>query len=51
MVILVVLWMTWLFSSTLRYWGARKTASRVLIVFGSFWAVFVIANVLSEPGL
>ena len=47
--IMVVLWMTWLFSSLLAYWGAPKTASRVLMVFGSFWAVFVLANLVSEP--
>ncbi len=55
MLILVILWMTWLFSSLLAYWGARKTASRVLMVFGSFWAVFVLAHIVggltgsSEP--
>lgn len=48
MIILVALWMTWLFSSLLRYWGARKTASTVLVVFGSFWAVFVLASLLGE---
>ncbi len=47
--IMVVLWMTWLFSSLLAYWGAPKTASRVLMVFGSFWAVFVLAHLVSEP--
>lgn len=46
--ILVVLWMTWLFSGLLAYWGARKTASRVLLTFGAFWAVFVIASVIGE---
>jgi hypothetical protein len=46
--ILVILWMTWLFSSMLSYWGARKTASRVLILFGSFWAVFVGAMVVGS---
>ncbi len=49
MLVLVVLWTTWLFSSLLRYWGAKKTASRVLIVFGSFWVVFVIAAIIGEP--
>jgi hypothetical protein len=55
MLILIVLWMTWLFSALLAYWGAPKTASRVLMVFGSFWAVFVLAHVVgglmdsSEP--
>lgn len=48
MLILVILWMTWLFSALLAYWGARKTASRVLLTFGSFWAVFVIASVIGE---
>ncbi len=48
MLILVILWMTWLFSALLAYWGARKTASRVLMIFGSFWAVFVIADVIGE---
>ena len=47
--IMVVMWMTWLFSALLAYWGARKTASRVLMVFGSFWAVFVLAHLVSEP--
>jgi hypothetical protein len=53
--ILVVLWMTWLFSALLAYWGAQKTASLILMVFGSFWAVFVLAHVVgwfvdpSEP--
>lgn len=46
MLILIILWTTWLFSSLLDYWGARKTASRVLIVFGSFWAVFVGAMIV-----
>lgn len=46
--ILIVLWLTWLFSALSAYWGARKTASRVLLTFGSFWAVFVIADVFGE---
>ncbi len=46
MLILVVLWTTWLFSALLSYWGARKTASVVLSVFGSFWAVFVLASII-----
>ena len=52
MLVLVILWMTWLFSALLAYWGAQKTASRVLVTFGSFWAVFVMAMIvgsLSEP--
>lgn len=48
MLILVVLWTTWLFSALLAYWGARKTASAVLNIFGSFWAVFVLASIIGE---
>jgi hypothetical protein len=44
--ILLALWTTWLFSALLDYWGARKTAARVLIAFGSFWAVFVAAHIV-----
>jgi len=53
--VLVIMWLTWLFSALLAYWGAQKTASRVLMVFGSFWAVFVLASIVggladsSEP--
>jgi len=46
MLILVILWTTYLFSALLAYWGARKTASRVLMVFGSFWAVFFLAQIV-----
>lgn len=46
--VLVVLWLTWLSSTLLTYWGARTTAGRVLLVFGSFWAVFVIATLVGE---
>jgi hypothetical protein len=48
--IMVVMWLAWMFSALLRYWGARKTASSVLIVFGSFWALFVIASLMGESG-
>ncbi|MFQ5690717.1 MAG: hypothetical protein ACE5HQ_10645 [Gemmatimonadota bacterium] len=49
MLVLVVLWLTWLFSSLLSYWGARKTASRVLLAFGAFWALFVVGGHLNDP--
>jgi hypothetical protein len=48
MLILIILWMSWLFSALLAYWGARMAASRILMTFGSFWAVFVIASILGE---
>ncbi len=51
LLVLLTLWMAWLFSSLLAYWGARRTATRVLIVFGSFWAVFAIATIISEANL
>ena len=46
LLILIILWLTWLFSALLAYWGARKTASVILSVFGSFWAVFVLASII-----
>ena len=48
MLILIILWTGWLFSALLGYWGARTAASRILMTFGSFWAVFVIASILGE---
>jgi hypothetical protein len=48
LLILAVMWTTWLFSALLDYQGAVKTASRVLAVYGSFWAVFVIADIIGE---
>lgn len=51
LLLLVVLWSSWLFSTLLAYWGARRAARSVLVVFGSFWGVFVIASVVSEPSL
>jgi hypothetical protein len=38
--ILLVLWLSWMFSALLAYWGAARTASSVLLAFGSFWAIF-----------
>jgi hypothetical protein len=46
--VLVVMWLSWMFSGLTAYWGARRTASRVLLTFGSFWAVFAIATIASE---
>jgi hypothetical protein len=44
--ILGVMWVTWLFSSLHAYWGASRTVSRILIIFGSIWLVFnVIGNI------
>jgi len=46
--ILVISWLSWLFSALLAYWGAPKTARRVLLTFGSFWAVFAGASLIGE---
>jgi hypothetical protein len=48
LLILPILWMSWMFGALLEYRGARTTASRILMVFGSFRAVFVIADVIGE---
>jgi len=40
--ILAVMWFTWLFSSLLSYWGALKTARRILYAFGVVWLIFNI---------
>lgn len=45
---LVLLWCTWLFSSLLAYWGAKRTALRILLIFGTFWLLFVVAESLGE---
>ena len=42
--LLVLLWIAWMFSSLMSYWGARKTTSTILAIFGSFWTVFIIAS-------
>lgn len=46
--VVVVMWLTWLSSTLLIYWGPAKTTSRVLVAFGTFWAVFVAATLVGE---
>jgi MFS family permease len=46
---LALLWFTWFFSSLVSYWGARKTAARVLLAFGCAWGLFNIAGNLTDP--
>jgi len=36
----------WIFSSLLAYWGAQRTAARILIGFGVGWLIFTIADSL-----
>ena len=53
--VLLIAWQVWIFVSVLSYWGPEKTATRLLLVFGSFWAAFVILGhlptTLVEAGL
>jgi hypothetical protein len=46
---LSLLWFTWLFSSLVNYWGARRTAFRVLLIFGSAVGLFTVASNLADP--
>lgn len=45
-VLLVVFWLTWMFSYLMAYWGPQKTASRVLLSFGGFWLLFVVGDAI-----
>jgi len=46
--LLVVSWLTWMFSYLMAYWGPVRTASRVLLSFGAFWALFVMLDAVGE---
>lgn len=48
--VLAVMWLTWLFSSLLDFFGPQRAASRTLLVFGAFWLMFVVLSHLKEPG-
>lgn len=43
------LWFTWMLSSLITYWGARKTAERVLLLYGAAWLLFNILGNLKQP--
>lgn len=43
------LWFTWMLSSLVNYWGARKTAERVLLLYGAAWLLFNILGNLRSP--
>ncbi|MEZ4648584.1 MAG: hypothetical protein R3E97_07305 [Candidatus Eisenbacteria bacterium] len=47
--ILALLWFTWLISSLVAYWGAHKTARRVLVAFGLVWLAFNVVGHLAHP--
>ena len=44
-----VLWFTWMLSSLATFWGARKTAERVLLLYGVAWLLFNILGNLRNP--
>ena len=44
-----VLWFTWMFSALITYWGARKTAFRMLMLYGAAWLAFNILGHLRQP--
>ncbi|HHQ48033.1 MAG TPA: hypothetical protein ENK19_04020 [Acidobacteria bacterium] len=47
--VLAVLWLTWLFSELLDFFGPQRAVSRTLVVFGSFWLLFVVLGHITEP--
>ncbi|MCA9754703.1 MAG: hypothetical protein KDA27_02795 [Candidatus Eisenbacteria bacterium] len=47
--VLSLLWFTWLISSLVSYWGAHKTARRLLIAFGLVWLAFNVVGHLAHP--
>lgn len=46
--VVVLMWLAWLSSTLLIYWGPVRTVSRVLVSFGCFWGVFVVATLVGE---
>lgn len=53
MLVLGVMWFTGLLSSLFAYWGPRRTARRVLLIFGGVWLLFTVLSSIGEeePGL
>lgn len=48
--VLVILWLTWLFSYLMSFWGPQRTASTVLLAFGAFWLIFAVGSGIAEGG-
>jgi len=46
---LLVMILTYFLVSLVGYWGIRRAVSRLLLVFGGFWLLFVILSHLTEP--
>ncbi len=49
-ILLALLWMTWLFSYLMSFWGPQTTATVVLLTFGAFWALFSVLSGIGEGG-
>jgi hypothetical protein len=43
-----LLWFVWLFSALVNFWDARKTAFRILLVYGVAWLIFNIVGHLDN---
>lgn len=48
-IILATIWLVSIFSVIHKFWGVQKAVFRILIVFGSFWWVFIILSHIREP--
>lgn len=48
-IILSTIWLVSIFSVIHKFWGVQKAVYRILIVFGSFWWVFIILSHIQEP--
>lgn len=48
-IILSTIWLVSIFSVIHKFWGVQKAVFRILIVFGSFWWVFIILSHIKEP--
>ena len=48
--LLVVFWLSWMFSYLMAYWGPKKTASGVLLSCGGFWFLFALLDTLGSAG-
>ena len=46
---LAMLWLTWLLSSLLTFWGARKASLRLRLSFGTAWLLFALADAGPKP--
>lgn len=46
--LVVTLWLTWMFSSLMAYWGAQRSTAILLRTVGSFWALFVVADLFGS---